>query len=299
MRDEALATATPAGFEAAIGPAASAAGRPSSWRPLLRKPSTIGVLVLVGITMFAGLLAPFGPAQIDPVNALAPPSLEHLMGTDIFGRDVFSRVLYGTRLSLMIGVTAALIGAMIGVTIGIVAGYAGGVVDSVAMRVVDILLAFPGTLLAMVIVAVLGPSLINLVLAVGIASVPGYARLVRSLALQIRELDYVQAAHAGGAPAWYIIVRHVFPNLASSVIVYGTLNIATAMLSAAGLGFLGLGSKPPTAEWGLMVADGRETLEIAWWVTTFPGLAILVTTLIVYSFGEALTVALDPKRDAH
>lgn len=295
MREAALA---PEQLAVAVDAAASAAGQPRSWLFILRKPSAIGILLLVGIALFAGLLAPYEEAQIDPINALAPPSLEHLMGTDMFGRDVFSRVLYGTRLSLMIGFTAALIGAVIGVTIGIVAGYAGGVVDSAAMRVIDILLAFPGTLLAMVIVAVLGPSLINLVLAVGIASVPGYARLVRSLALQIRELDYVQAAQAGGAPAWYIIVRHVFPNLSSSVIVYGTLNIATAMLSAAGLGYLGLGSKPPTAEWGLMVADGRETLEIAWWVTTFPGLAILVTTLIVYSFGEALTVALDPKREA-
>jgi peptide/nickel transport system permease protein len=219
------------------------------------------------------------------------------MGTDMFGRDVLTRVLYGARLSLAIGIISASIGASIGLVVGLSAGYFGRWTDSIAMRLVDVLLAFPGTLLAMVIVAMLGANVVNLVLAVGIASVPGYARLVRSLTLSIREADYVVAARAIGCRPLWIIRQHVFPNLRASLVVYATLNVATAILTAAGLGFLGLGSKPPTAEWGLMVADGRDTLEIAWWVTAFPGLAILVTTLAIYSFGEALNSALDPRRN--
>ena len=180
--------------------------------------------------------------------------------------------------------------------VGVAAGYFGGLTDSVSMRLIDVLLAFPGTLLAIVIVAVLGPSLINLILAVGIASAPGYARLVRSHALSLRSSEYVTAARVIGVRPWTIIFRHVLPNLRNSVIVYATLDIATVILIAAGLGFLGLGTRPPAAEWGLMVADGRETLQIAWWVTAFPGLAILLTTLCIYSFGERLAMFLDPKQ---
>ncbi|WP_210483442.1 ABC transporter permease [Microvirga antarctica] len=277
-------------------PATRPRRRKPVWRRLLLSPSAIALIIIVLLAAFAGVIAPYGEAQINPVAALEPPSFAHLMGTDTFGRDIFSRVLYGGRLSLMIGCSAAAIGATIGVLVGMAAGYFGGRIDSIAMRIIDVLLAFPGTLLAIVIVAVLGPNLLNLVLAVGIASVPGYARLVRSLSLSIRESDYVTAARATGVRSWTIIFRHVFPNLRNSVIVYATLNIATAILNAAGLGFLGLGSKPPTAEWGLMVADGRETLEIAWWITAFPGLSILVTTLVIYSFGETLTAALDPRQ---
>lgn len=262
----------------------------------LLTPSGIALIVIILAAVFAPVIAPYGEAEIDPVNALDPPSWAHPMGTDMFGRDVFSRVIYGARLSLLIGLAAAAIGAVIGLAIGMAAGYFAGWVDRVSMSVIDVLLAFPGTLLAMVIVAMLGPSTTNLIFAVGIATVPGYARLVRSLTLSIKQADYVLAARSIGVHPLVIVKRHVYPNLRASVIVYATLSVATAILNAAGLGFLGLGSKPPTAEWGLMVADGRETLEIAWWVTTFPGLAILVTTLVIYSFGDALNNALDPKR---
>lgn len=262
----------------------------------LLSPSGVALVVIVLCAVFADRLTPYGEAEINPLRSLEPPSLDHPMGTDMFGRDMLTRVLHGARLSLTIGLSSAAIGAAIGLFVGMAAGYFGRWTDGIAMRVVDVLLAFPGTLLAMVIVAMLGPSVTNLVLAVGIASVPGYARLVRSLTLSIRQSDYVLAARSIGCRATWIVAKHVYPNLRASLIVYATLNIATAILTAAGLGFLGLGSKPPTAEWGLMVADGRDTLEIAWWVTAFPGLAILLTTLVIYTFGERLNAALDPKR---
>jgi len=259
-------------------------------------PSGAAFLTILLLAALGPMATPYGEAEINPMRALEAPSWAYPMGTDLFGRDVFTRVLYGARLSLLIGISAALIGATIGLAVGMVAGLSGGWLDRVAMSAIDLLLAFPGTLLAMVIVAMLGPSVTNLILAVGIATVPGYARLVRSMALSIRQADYVLAARAIGVRPWVIALRHVYPNLRASVVVYATLSVATAILNAAGLGFLGLGSKPPTAEWGLMVADGRETLEIAWWVTAFPGLAILVTTLVIYSFGDALNTALDPKK---
>jgi peptide/nickel transport system permease protein len=277
---------------------AAAGARASRLMRGLGAPATLALAAIVVAAVFAPAIAPFGEADIDPVNALDPPSLAHPMGTDMFGRDVASRVLYGARLSLFIGVAAASLGAMVGLAVGMTAGYFGRWVDRVAMGVIDTLLAFPGTLLAMVIVAMLGPSTANLILAVGVASVPGYARLVRSMTLSIREADYVLAARAIGVHPLVVMARHVFPNLRASLIVYATLSVASAILNAAGLGFLGLGSRPPTAEWGLMVADGRELLEVAWWISTFPGLAILVTTLVIYGFGDALNRALDPKRGA-
>lgn len=264
----------------------------------LLAPSALALGAIVLAAIFAPVIAPYGEAEIDPIIALDPPSWAHPMGTDMFGRDVFSRVLYGARLSLFIGIAAATIGAVIGLVVGMAAGYFGRWLDRAAMGMIDILLAFPGTLLAMVIVAMLGPSTANLILAVGIATVPGYARLVRSLTLSIRQADYVLAARSIGVHPLVVMSRHVYPNLRASVVVYATLSVASAILNAAGLGFLGLGSKPPTAEWGLMVADGRELLEVAWWIATFPGLAILVTTLVIYSFGDALNKALDPKRSA-
>lgn len=265
------------------------------WRRLLLSPSTLGLLALVGLCLGADLFAAADPTRVDPVNALMPPSAEHLMGTDLFGRDMFSRVLHGGRLSLTIGCTAAAIAAAIGLTVGVATGYFGGWLDAVAMRMMDVLLAFPGTLMAIVIVAVLGPSTFNLILAVGVASSPGYARLARGLTLSLRHADYVLAAEITGVRSGAVILSHILPNLRNSVIVYATLDIATVILIAAGLGFLGLGTQPPTPEWGLMIADGRETLQIAWWVTFFPGLAILLMTLCIYSFGERLAELLDAR----
>ncbi len=265
------------------------------WAWVMLRPSTICMVAILLLAAFANRLTPYGEAEIDPVNGMDPPSLSHPMGTDGFGRDILTRVLYGGRLSLLIGFASAAIGAVGGLAVGMVAGYVGGKLDNVLMRITDVMLAFPGTLLALVIVAMLGASIVNLIFAVGIASIPGCARLVRSLALSIRETDYVLAARSVGCQSQVILMRHVFPNLRSSLVVYTTLNVATAILNAAALGFLGLGSKPPTAEWGLMVADGRDTLEIAWWITAFPGLALLATTLTIYAFGETLNAAFDPR----
>lgn len=281
--------------DAVVAPGQKRLPRTAAMR-LLMSPSAIIMVAIVLAAIFAARLTPYGEADINPLRSLEPPSWDHPMGTDMFGRDVLTRVLYGARLSLTIGLAASGIGAILGLVIGIAGGYFGRWTDSIAMGIIDVLLAFPGTLLAMVIVAMLGANVTNLILAVGVSAVPGFARLVRSQTLSIREADYVLAARSIGCRPLWIIARHVFPNLRASLIVYATLNVATSILVAAGLGFLGLGSKPPTAEWGLMVADGRETLEIAWWVTAFPGLAILVTTLVIYTFGEALNTALEPRR---
>lgn len=262
---------------------------------MMLHPGALGLLTIVLLAILAPWIAPFGEAEINPVNALMPPSWTNLMGTDLYGRDVFSRVLYGGRLSLTIGCVAAVIAITIGTIVGVAAGYFGGATDLVAMRFIDILLAFPGTLLAIVIVAILGPNVFNLILAVGIGSAPGYARLVRAQTQSIRTAEFVTAAQVLGVRQWTIIARHILPNLRNSLIVYATLDIASIIMIAAGLGFLGLGARPPTAEWGVMVADGRETLRIAWWVTAFPGAAILLTTLSIYAFGERLAQYLDPK----
>jgi peptide/nickel transport system permease protein len=253
------------------------------------------IMVLVLAAIFAPLLTPFDYAAIAPTQAYAPPSREHLMGTDKFGRDVFTRVLYGGRISLTVGLIAIAIGASIGVTVGLVAGYFGGFVDEASMRVLDILLAFPGILLAMGVVAMLGPDLRNLMIAVGIGYIAGFARLMRGNVLAARKFDYVLAAEAIGGGAGTIMGRHILPNIAAPLIVYATLSVASAILTAAGLSFLGLGAKPPSPEWGIMLSDGRETLNRAWWVSLFPGLAILVTTLSINFVGDGLRIALDPR----
>jgi peptide/nickel transport system permease protein len=259
-------------------------------RRFLTIPSAVGgavlLVALVLAAIFAPLLTPFDFAAIAPTDAYAPPSREHLMGTDKFGRDVFTRVIYGGRISLTVGLIAIAIGASIGVTVGLVAGYFGGLVDEASMRVLDVLLAFPGILLAMGVVAMLGPDLRNLMIAVGIGYIAGFARLMRGNVLAARKFDYVLAAEAIGGRAGTIMGRHILPNITAPLIVYATCGVASAILTAAGLSFLGLGAKPPSPEWGIMLSDGRETLNRAWWVSLFPGLAILVTTISINFVGD-------------
>jgi peptide/nickel transport system permease protein len=253
------------------------------------------LLLLVLAAVIAPLLTPYEYDKIAPTAAYAPPSRDHPMGTDKFGRDVFTRVLYGGRISLTVGLIATAIGGCIGVVLGMTAGYFGGLVDEAMMRILDMMLAFPGILLAMGIVAMLGPSLQNLMIAVGIGYIAGFARLMRGNVLSARRFDYVLAAEAIGGRSGTIMRRHIFPNIAAPLIVYATLSVASAILTAAGLSFLGLGAKPPSPEWGIMLSDGRETLNRAWWVSLFPGLAILVTTLSINFVGDGLRVALDPR----
>lgn len=260
--------------------------------------ATAAALVLVALVLSA-VLAPYLTSyeydKISPTEAYASPSLDHPMGTDKFGRDVFTRVLFGGRVSLMVGLIAVAIGGTVGLLLGVTAGYFGGLVDEGITRLLDVMLAFPGILLAMSIVATLGPSLSNLMIAVGVGYVPGFARVMRGSVLATRQHDYVLAAAALGCRARTIMWRHILPNIAAPLIVYATLSVASAILTSAGLSFLGLGAKPPIPEWGIMLSDGRDTLNRAWWVSLFPGLAILVTTLAINFVGDGLRTALDPR----
>lgn len=256
-----------------------------------------GVLLFLFFVMavFAPLLAPYDPLSQDLYNRLKPPSLDHPFGTDDFGRDILSRVIYGSRISLRIGLVAVVIALAFGASIGLIAGYWGGAIDQLLMRLMDLLLAFPSILLAIGIVAILGPGLENAMLAVGLVAVPQYARLVRASALSVREMDYVQASRALGAKHSRILLVAVLPNCLAPLIVQTTLGLATAILDAAGLSFLGLGAQPPIPEWGAMLSNGRELIVRAPWVLTFPGMAIFLTVLAFNLFGDGLRDALDPK----
>ena len=273
--------------------------RSASVRRFFRLPSAaVGVVILAALVLmaiFAPLIAPFAYDAISPLDAYSPPSSQHLMGTDKFGRDVFSRVVYGGRISLTVGIIATAIGGGIGLLLGMIASYFAGFVDEFIMRLLDIMLAFPDILLAMGVVAILGPSVPNLTIAVGLSYFAGFARLVRSSVLSVKAQDYVLASRALGCPAGTIMWRHILPNIVAPLTVFGTLSVASAILTAAGLSFLGLGAKPPTPEWGVMLSDGRDTLNRAWWVGLFPGLAIFATTLAINFVGDGLRAVFDPR----
>lgn len=269
------------------------------WVRLLRDRNVIVGGGIVLLMTLASLAAPWltdhDPVANDLANVRQPPSPEHWLGTDGLGRDIFARVLYGGRLSILVGVFSVGIALAIGVPIGLTAGYFGGRWDAIAMRVVDIVLAFPGMLLAILIVSVLGPSLYNAMFAVAIASVPIYARLTRASVLATRGEDYVEAARAAGMSHARIMFRHILPNCLSPLIVQSTLRVATAILTASALSFLGLGAQPPTPEWGAMVSEGRSILVTSPHVSLVPGLAI---TLLVVGFnrlGDGLNDALNPR----
>jgi peptide/nickel transport system permease protein len=268
-------------------------------RHLLRNKGAVFGLVILSIMILAAVLAPVLPLadsiQIDPTHALYSPGTPFLFGSDQYGRDVFSRVVYGGRVSLLVGPIAVAIALVPGVLIGLLAGYYGRWLDSVLMRVIDVMLAFPGILLALGIVAVLGPSLTSLMIAVGIAAIPTYARLTRASVLSARENLYVDAARVVGARDSIILSRHILPNIVAPIIVVSTLGVGAAILVAATLSFLGLGSQPPTAEWGRMLSEGRQYLREQWWIATFPGLAIMLTVLALNLLGDGLRDALDPR----
>src|SRR5262245_45948286 len=252
------------------------------------------ILVLIALALGARWVSPHDPLRQDLPRALAGPSADYPLGTDQFGRCILSRILYGARLSLLVGVIATGIGAGAGVVSGLLAGYFPRL-DSVVMRIMDVLLAFPSILLAIAIVAALGPSLPNVMVAVGVRSVPSFARLSRSMVLGIKELEFVQGAHALGAGHPRVVFRHILPNSVSPLLVFSSLQVATAILLAAILSFLGLGVQPPTPEWGKMVSDGRSYLMEAPHVSLFPGLAIFVVVMGFNCLGDGLRDALDPR----
>lgn len=253
------------------------------------------VIFLIILAIIGPSIVPYDITEPDYVNVLSGPSAEHWAGTDAFGRDIFSRVVAGTQISLVVGLSSVLLGAIGGTLLGLIAGYYGKWVDRIIMRICDILLAFPGILLAIGIIAILGPGLSNVVIAVAIFGVPIFARIVRSSTLSVKSTLYVEATTSIGARPLRIIWKHIFPGTVSSIIVYFTMRIGSAILTAAALSFLGLGAQPPTPEWGAMLSGGRDYLNIAPHVTLFPGLAIFITALAFNLLGDGLRDALDPK----
>jgi peptide/nickel transport system permease protein len=256
------------------------------------------LLALVFVAIFADALAPHSPVIGNLAGArLLPPGSEgYLLGTDDQGRDILSRLIHGSRLTLLVVLLVAVIAAPVGLIVGAVAGYAGGWVDAVLMRITDIFLAFPKLVLALAFVAALGPGIENAVIAIAITSWPPYARIARAETLTVRNSDYIAAVRLMGASPLRIVFRHVMPMCMSSLIVRVTLDMAGIILTAAGLGFLGLGAQPPTPEWGAMVSTGRRFMLDSWWVVTFPGIAILVVSLAFNLVGDALRDALDPRQ---
>lgn len=252
---------------------------------------TIILLVLIAASLAAPLLTSQDPNAIDPTATLQPPSREHPMGTDHIGRDVFARFLYGGQLSLRVGLIAITIGATIGVTIGLFAGYYGGWLDAGSSWLTDVLLSFPDILLALAIIAVLGPGITNAMLAIGIAFIPSFMRLTRGNVLAIREQGYVEAARAIGVRDGQILLRHILPNALRTLLVLLTVGIGTAILAGAALSFLGLGAQPPTPEWGAMLNAGQKFIRQAWWLTVFPGLGIFLTVLAINLIGDAISDA--------
>ena len=268
-------------------------------RGLTKNPGAVIGLVILTVLILGAILAPlivsYDPIEIDPRDRLQPPSSSHWLGTDPFGRDLYTRMLYGARVSLPVGIIAVVISASIGTTLGLISGYYGRFVDGFIMRLIDIMLAFPGILLALVVVAILGPNLRNVMIAVGIGGIPRYTRLVRGSVLASRELVYVEAARVVGVPDRTVLFRHILPNVIGPAIVLSTISVGSAILAAAGLSFLGLGAQPPTPEWGSMLADGRQFLRTDPWVTSVPGVAIVLTVLSVNLIGDGLRDVLDPR----
>ncbi len=260
--------------------------------------AVVGAFFVIGIILIAVLapwIAPYPPDAIDPLHPLEPPSLVHLMGTDSLGRDVFSRMLYGARISLLVGFIAVGISTFIGTILGALAGYYGGWVDSAIMRFVDIMLCFPTFFLILAVIAFLNPSIVNIMVVIGLTSWMGVARLVRAEFLKLRKVEFTQAVTAMGASDFRIIFKHILPNALAPVLVAATLGVAGAVLTESALSFLGLGVQPPTPSWGNILAEGKDNIEIAWWLSFYPGLAILITVLGYNLVGEGIRDAIDPR----
>lgn len=262
------------------------------------KAAVIGMTILLAIifvAIFADKLAPYDPYEQVYAEALKGPSSEHWFGTDEFGRDIFTRVLYGARVSLLVGVVSVAIACVFGCLLGASSGYFGGIYDAAVMRCMDVLLAIPSLLLNLSIVAALGKSVFNMMLAVGISNIPRYCRIMRASVLQIKNTEYVDAARVTGASHLYIILRHIIPNCLAPIIVQATLSVGSAIIACAGLSFLGVGIPAPIAEWGAMLSNGKDFLRHYAYITIFPGLAIMITVLSLNLMGDGLRDAFDPK----
>nr|WP_218043332.1 oligopeptide ABC transporter permease [Oryzomonas sagensis] len=255
----------------------------------------IVVLLMLAVALLAPVIVHFGPNEINAREVLDPPSLRHWFGTDDLGRDVFSRVVYGARISLLVGFAAAGIAVLIGTVLGLVAGFYGGWVDNILMRVVDIMFCFPTFFLILAVITFLRPSIWYIMIVIGLTGWMGVARLVRAETLSIREMDYIMAARCIGCSDRRIIFRHILPNAVSPALVAATLGIAGAILTESALSFLGIGVQPPTPSWGNILTSGKDYIEFAWWLSLFPGLAILVTVLAYNLLGEGVRDALDPR----
>ena len=279
----------------------TAAGRAAalSWRRLWRSSNlVVGTVIFVLVLLSAVLapqISPYDPIDQDFASQLLPPSASHLLGTDEFGRDIFSRVVYGARVALRVGVLADMIATALGVLLGVLAGFFGGRLDALITRLIDVMLAFPYLLLAMIVVAILGPGLTNAMVAIAIVYTPQIARVVRGVVLSVKEQEFIEAARAMGTGAVRILDRHILPNIVSPIIVMATLTVGFMIVETAGLSFLGLGASPPTPEWGSMLATGRAFMLTSPWIATFPGLAILVTVVAFNLIGDGLRDLLDPR----
>lgn len=285
-------------------------GRISRWKPLIEdfkhtmylwrknKLTMAGTVIILGfiiVAIFAPVLAPYDPYQQNLRNRLAPPSKDHLLGTDQFGRDVLSRIIWGTRVELKIILLVTAISTTIGTIIGLISGYFGGVIDEILMRMTDMFLAFPSLVLAMAFAAALGPSLTNAIIAISVVTWTVYARLVRAETIKIKSMLYIEAIKSLGAGTFRILFLHILPMTISPILVQMTLRMGTIILTAAGLGFLGLGAQPPIPEWGAMVSDGRLYMMNAWWISTFSGLAIAFVVLGFNLLGDGIRDILDPR----
>jgi peptide/nickel transport system permease protein len=255
----------------------------------------IVVVVLFLLSFLAPYITPYNPSAIDAYHVLMPPSAAHWMGTDELGRDVFTRVVFGARISLKVGFVAVGIAMVIGTIVGLVAGFYGGWMDSLLMRLVDIMLCFPTFFLILAVIAMLEPSIWYIMIVIGVTGWMGVARLVRAEVLSIRERDYILAARAIGASDLRIIFRHILPNAMAPVLVAATLGVAGAILTESALSFLGIGVQPPTPSWGNILTSGKDYIEFAWWLSLYPGLAILVTVLAYNLLGEGIRDAIDPR----